>query len=793
MTLLYWVAAWTCGIFLGRHTTSSPFYWLLAGILFASTAVVIRKHFNARIRLALAVLAFMAWGVGRISWANQPLPDHHIAYRVGTGFVTLSGTISDYPDVREHFVNLQISVTSLQTSGSATRSTGKILAQAPRYGNYKYGDTVTVTGKLLTPPEFDTFSYRDYLARRGIYGYIPNAEVDIIQRTDRVLGYVFDLRAHFESIIEDLLPSPQAPLLSGILLGVESQIPPDVREAFNRTGTSHIIAISGANIIVVIQVLLRSLQPITGKRRARLLTISGVGFYTILVGADPAVVRAAIMGSLSLIAMQTGRKAHGLTSLAFSIWLMSLVNPTILWDVGFQLSVAATAGLVLFADDFARALEAVLARGFAENSARQIAHWLSEPVTIGLAAQITTTPLILFYFGRFSLISFIANVLILPVQAYIMIWGWITVGIGSVWLLGGQVLAAVLWIPLTYTLEIVRSLSRLDWASTPWKPSESAVWIFYGVFLGIAWLRMLHPEDRRVWFDRLRRQISTGAAFVGITLVCVLVWYSALRQPDSQLHIWFLDVGGGNAVLLQTPQGAHVLIDGGSNPSRLRSAIGDILPFWDRNLELVLVSQPKSSAIGAVPALLENYRPSLILTNGQTAASESIQALLAMAGTHSWPVHTVTAGYTIRTSDGIEIMILYPPPLPPDQITNKTLDEMPLVIRVQYKNTSLLVVPEISEGVRDDLIHSPAYFESTIVVLPSHGHRRVNTIEFLHKVKPRVAIVMVAAGNRSDLPHTETLTRLASEGDPKVFRTDQHGTTEIITDGNQMWIYPETQ
>ncbi|HVO71866.1 MAG TPA: ComEC/Rec2 family competence protein [Aggregatilineaceae bacterium] len=788
MTLLYLVAAWAAGIFLSSFASSPAGTWLALAAGSVCLAYLFRR--NRLRRLSLICAALFALGAGRYAWARRPLPADHIALYVDSGYVTLTGVVDRDPDVRDRYVNLYVRAESLRQDSQDRPAQGLALVQAPRYGSYAYGDRVTASGQLLTPPEFDDFSYRDYLARRGVRAIMPDAQVDVLAHHQGRPWYaaMYALKGRAQRTINRLLPSPQAPLLDGILLGVESGIPEDVREAFNRTGTSHVIAISGANIIVVIRVLMGLLKPPLGERRAGWVTLAGVGFYTILVGADPAVVRAAIMGSMALLAAQWGRRAYGLTLLAFAIWLMTLWNPLTLWDIGFQLSVAATAGLVLFSDTFTKALERALKRGFAQDTARQITQWLAEPVVVSLAAQITTTPLILVYFGRLSVVSFLANILIVPAQAYIMTMGWLGAMLGMVWPLIGEPLAWIVWIPLTYTLEIVRQLGKLEWASMNVDFPTSYAWGVYTALLGIALVIIQHPEDRALLFRSLRRRLTAYMVIVCGAILAVLAWATALSQPDGRLHVWFLDVGDGNAILVQTPRGANILIDGGPNPTRLRRGVGDALPFWDRSLDMLIITQPKNSVIDALPALLDRYEIKSVLTNGQTGDSDSYEALARLWQARGTRVLAVSAGYRLVTGDHVTLEILHPQVLP---VANADIEDASMVIRVSFGDASFLITSDLSARAEDIMLRAGWYIGSTVLMLPAHGSPTANTAVFLRAAQPQVAVATVGAGNRSGLPAPETVEMLREVTSGPLYRTDQQGTVEMTTDGHMLWIATE--
>ncbi|HMM26979.1 MAG TPA: ComEC/Rec2 family competence protein, partial [Aggregatilineaceae bacterium] len=571
MTLVYLVVAWVAGVLVASRAAGSVSLWLAIAGASALAGVLLRA--SRRDRRALACLCLFALGAARLDLAQRPLAADHIARRIGDGRLVISGLVDSLPDPRATYVNLRVSVDSARQGATAEPASGRVLVQAPLSGRYRYGDRVQITGALTLPPAYDDFSYRDYLARRGIHALLRAESVEVVGRGGRPwLRAIYALRERSAAIIEEVLPSPQAPVLAGILLGDESGIPKDVREAFNRTGASHVIAISGANIAVLLRALMGLLTPLAGKDRAALLASVGVAVYAVLVGGDPGVLRAVFMGVLALVASRTGRRAHGLTSLAFAVWVLSAYDPEVLWDIGFQLSVAATLGLVLFTDDLTALFGRVLGRVFPAATAQRLLGWLSEPLVVSVAAQIATTPLIVYAFGRLSIASLLTNLLIVPVQPYIMIAGWLALVAGHASIALGEVLAWGVWLPLTYMLRVIETLARFSWSSAEVRLSAGAVWLIYVGLLLWGVSRTMHPGDRAALWAKVRAAIPAYAAGGAGLIVALLVWQAALRQPDGRLHVWFLDVGDGSAALIETPRGAQVLIGSGKSPVRLQAA-----------------------------------------------------------------------------------------------------------------------------------------------------------------------------------------------------------------------------
>ncbi len=234
---------------------------------------------------------------------------------------------------------------------------------------------------------------------------------------------LYSFRERALETIDTILPEPAASLLAGILIGDEAGIPANVRDAFNATNTAHIIAISGFNITIIAGLLAQLARRVVGAKRATLIVILGLVIYTLLVGAGASVVRAAIMGSLSVIAAHYHRPNTALNALAIAALIMSALNPFTLFDVGFQLSFFATLGLILYVAPLTRAFENFYSRFTSAERAQQIVGAISDTFIVSIAAQITTTPLIAFTFHRLSLIGLFANFLILPAQPAVMIWG----------------------------------------------------------------------------------------------------------------------------------------------------------------------------------------------------------------------------------------------------------------------------------------------------------------------------------------------------------------------------------
>lgn len=265
--------------------------------------------------------------------------------------------------------------------------------------------------------------------------------------------------AGLSTVLARILPEPHAGLLAGILFGTRASLSRDLTDAFITTGTIHIIALSGQNVSMVTALVASLLTWLVSRRIASLLTLLVLALYLWFVGPSPSLVRAVIMGSLTLIAVIFGRRNLSLLSLILAVIVMILLNPLWLGDLGFQLSVLATLGIILFGGSSATNVIPAKAG---------IHRFVWDELRITLAAQLLTTPLIFYYFHRFSLIAPVTNILIGWAMPYLMVFGWFSAIAGFVWLPLGLLPAWVSWVLLAYVIRVVEMTSRLPLASLAW-------------------------------------------------------------------------------------------------------------------------------------------------------------------------------------------------------------------------------------------------------------------------------------------------------------------------------------
>ncbi len=784
MIIVYLAISWFFGLWLASTNNMSLRMWMMLTGISLIGAVLFRRR-----RFALLAACLVAVGIGgaRYVTAVPTINETHIAYYNDTEPVTFTGLVIDEPDVRDRIVDLRVDVDALiQPDGTKLPVTGQVLVQSFRYPVIDYGTRIEVTGMLETPPENEDFSYKAYLARQGIHSLVFLPQVTVLAEGEGhpVYHAIFALKQRTHATINQLIAEPQASLLAGILLGNDNGLPPDLNEAFRVTGMTHIIAISGFNIAIIITVLMSIARPFLGNRYATLFAMIGIIFYTILVGADASVVRAAIMGSVFLFTSRwLGRPGFSVATLLVAGWVMTAIRPFLLWDVGFQLSFAATLSLILFADPLANQIRTRLRHFFDHDATDRLMGLLTEPVIITLSAQFLTLPLMMGHFGQLSLISLVANALILPAQPGVMLWGGLAAIVGLISPAVGQVFGWVAWLFLSYTIQLVEMLATVPKAAVSVNLTWTGVIFIYLTIAAGTWLARQEKRRRQRILDRLRQNLTQRVAFGSSLIGALLVISWGISQPDGNLHIVFIDVGQGDATFIQTPSGRQILVDGGLYPSVLHDALGQQMPFWDRDIDLMVATHPDADHVSGLVGVFKRYQVGRLITDGSEAGeSEIFDAVLAAAAGGETAVHHALAGERIEIDDGVALEILHPTTFHNSENRNENSVSMRLV----FGDFSYLCTGDAEQQAEQAMLKSGVTLNTLVYKAGHHGSRTSSTMPFLQAVHPQIIVISAGEDNRFGHPHPEMLDRAAAVG-ATTLRTDELGTIELITDGHTMW------
>jgi competence protein ComEC len=266
-----------------------------------------------------------------------------------------------------------------------------------------------------------------------------------------------------------------------------------------------------------------------------------------------------------------------------------------------------------------------------------------------------------------------------------------------------------------------------------------------------------------------------------------LAWLAVRQLPDEKLHVTFLDVGQGDAIFIESPGGVQILVDGGPGGSALLSELGRQMPFWDRTLDLVVLTHPDTDHLtGLIPAL-ERYEVRAIMFREQPTPYDLADAWETALAEEGATRIRGEAGTRLELSDGVALEVLHPGPVAVEDGENNPNNDS-IVMRVTYEDVAFLLPGDIEADVEQELARAGAYLRSTVLKVPHHGSKTSSSAAFLDAVQPQVAVISVGAGNRFGHPSNEVLERLKGT---LVYRTDENGTVAVASDGQQLWIETE--
>ena len=769
MTLFVLALGWLLGIGLGSLLALATWQWLVLAALSLAAGLILRPRRSAALFIFL-LLAFA--GAARHQSTQRPAPADDIRWRNDSGeAVTLVGRVADYPDVRETYTGLRLRLQAVLESGTLTPASGVALVHAERSGGWAYGDLVHATGLLETPPEFPDFNYRDYLARQGVHSLMARASVDRVGAGggNPILCVVYAYRTRALGVLQAIFPEPEASLLAGILLGIESGIPTGLRQAYNATGTAHIIAISGFNIAIIAGLFGRLFTRWFGARRGAWAALAGIAVYTVLVGAEASVVRAALMAGLVILAQRLGRQNDALAALGAAALLMTAANPMTLWDVGFQLSFGATLGLVLYAEPLQSGAERLAARWLEPKHAARLAAVVGEYALFTFAAQLTTLPLTALYFHRFSIVSWVINPLVLPAQPAVMVLGGLAALAGTLWLPLGKLLAWIAWPFAAYTNRLVEAFAAVPQASIPL--GEAGLGLVAAYFLVLFGVTLALPKARGRWPASPLPSVPAVTALGILASVVFLTWRAAVDRPDGLLHVTLLDVGGAGATLIESPTGRSVLIDSGPSPVALASALGRRLPLGSTGLDAFVYSGSPGEACLGLQGLEARYRPALALLpwDLHRPGCRAMEANFAATGTR---LVRGEPGLTLVLGGGARLQVL-------------DATRSGLTLELTLGRARFLLPLGTDPDSMAHLLRSGALGQTHVLVLADGGHPAVNPPDLFQLTQPLVAAAFIdPEADRAD-PAAGAIEALRGI---RLLRTDQHGWIEFRTDGESLWV-----
>jgi competence protein ComEC len=594
-----------------------------------------------------------------------------------------------------------------------------------------------------------------------------------------------EIRARASAGLGRGMPAREAELARGFVLGEDEGIDPGTEEDFRRSGLAHLLAVSGENVTLLALLGSAVLGAFGIPLRERLLWLLGlVAVYVPLAGAGPSIQRAAVMGAVGLVATLAGRRSSKLLALALALGVTLAVEPAIASDVGWQLSFAAVIGILLLAGPLRDALARRLGAGRWRRA-------LAEGVAVTVAATLATAPLVAYHFETLSTTTLVANVMALPAVAPAMWLGMVGAAAAQVPGLPLEPLNGLDALLLAYIAQVAAWCAAPGWAEVHVRLGAGGLLAAYaGLALTIVaglrlarWRRLVAARRPEVWRacsptgnKSVRRALALAPLPLLVAVLAALWLVSAggpKPVPRGELRIEVLDVGQGDAILLQPARAPAVLVDGGPPGDGLEAMLEDA--GVDR-LGAAVVSHDESDHAGGLEELLGRF------PIARLAFARLGRAPLEAARAAGVAPVRLAAGAEVR-SGRLRLQVLWPPPeLLSRSLAGADPNTQALVILARWRGFSMLLTAD-AEAEAVPLDPGPV----DVLKIAHHGSDDAGLGALLDRVRPRLAVISVGAGNSYGHPTATTLATLASHG-VRTLRTDRDGTVTIDVFGGKLAV-----
>jgi competence protein ComEC len=769
-------------------------FWLLGALLAALLALLFAVLSRPLTSMAFLLLTFFALGAGRLDVELRLLPPNHVdrlPEEVLEQPLLVEGVIASPSDPLEADtrgvegeagrVRVLVDLRTIWLEGQQIEVTGRARLTLLRPGIVlKYGDRIRGQFKLRRPRGYlnpGGFDYPLYLRTMGVALEGWAGEADALERRGAgegswLLTGAYALRDRMIRAVTQLLPPDQASLLVAVTLGERSGIPRRFNEAFLGSGTYHIIAISGLNVSLIAGALFFLLRGFRVPLRLSALVSMGlITFYAALAGGSPSVVRAAVMADVYLLALVLDREADSLNTLALSALGLAIWQPLVLFDVGFQLTFVATWAILV-------------AVGLVPLGRLPAAwRWGAASFVLSVAAFLGTAPILASTFHRISPVGILANLLIVPLSGLLTGAGMLFALLATVTPRSLSLFAALIGLLIDLLVDVAEWFAQWPFASVRLFSPTMPMVVCYYLALGAG---VISPGRRWLrWFA-----LSAALAIV------ILVAARLVPMPrDGRVRMTVLDVGQGDAIVVELPGRRTILIDGGGLFDD-RFDIGEqvVVPFllsrWIGHLDLVLLSHPHPDHLNGLMAVLHQFPVGQVWDGGQRVTNMTYLWFEEVLRDKRIPHKIYGAGYRTSEFDPVQIAVLHPPTdllrgSPRGHFSD--VNSNSLVIALRYGNVTFLLPGDIEDEAERLLLEREADLSAQVLKVPHHGGRTSSGLPFLERVRPSVAVVSAGYRNRFRHPHQETLERYRGSG-IDLYRTDRDGAVTVSTDGDSIEV-----
>jgi competence protein ComEC len=849
--LVYLAVALSAGICVAEHCPIK--LTLLAGVVFTALTVIflIKRRLQWAGFTLLSAIFFTGAVLANIEQRNNESSElrNLIEQSPGEPF-TLAGRLDAPPEIARDRVYLSLRVENVTGRVSLLvplRDANEFTALQLRYGTrIQVSTTLDRTGNYRNP---GTSSLADFLDRNNYDATAIIKTPSAITRLDdaRVfppLAWLYDWRASLQQQIDTHFKPETAGVLDATLLGNRYNLSPTASERFREGGTFHVLVISGLHISFIGAVVFLIVKRLTTRRLLQFLFPAVIVWaYSIAVGADASVVRAALMFTFAGTATIIFRQSSSLNALGGAALVLLVHSPKEIFDPSFQLTFLSVLAIVVIAWPLLSNMSAIGAwvparstpyppvcsrafKAFCEALFWSEKKWIQElartshhyrlfkaplasrleryhlqamlrylfgAVVVSASVQLTLLPLMIVYFHRLSLASLVLNIVVSVLLA-------VLVAIALLALVIAQVSAtiaapffkladAINWL----MVHSVDPFSRFDWATfrvPEYSGSPALVYAVYYLPLLILVIALSHWRPLALHAERrckLRPYILPLASTQLLLLAILILHPFSSGRAERRLEIDFLDVGQGDSALVTMPDGTTLLVDAGGNTIDSTRRIGETVVseyLWWRGLsaiDYVLATHADADHIDGLNDVLKNFAVRAALIARRPADDPEFAKFAQTLARTRTHSETIEAGDVIHFGE-VAVSVLWPP-----ANGEKSTNNDSIVLRIQYGERSILLTGDIEQATERSLLTSQQQLHADVIKVPHHGSKTSSTEPFVLATNPQLAIISVGRNSQFGHPHKEVVERWQAHG-ATVLTTGNSGTITVTTDGRDLTL-----
>jgi competence protein ComEC len=569
----------------------------------------------------------------------------------------------------------------------------------------------------------------------------------------------FPLSIRFMEVIQKTTPAPYDALLGSIVFGTSvSPLDPDLKDSYKKVGLAHLLVASGTQVSILIGVCLMIIRTCRLPIGPGVIATTVINIlFAVMTGCGASIIRAAIMGEITLLGVWLNREGEIYNSLGLAALILMIFDPLVIFGLSFQLTFAATWALVYLAPQLEKKYK------------------LPPPLAISLAPILATIPITLYNFNQFSVAALLVNTLVMPWVEILTVLGFASTVLGAIFLPIATILNGALLLILKLFNEIVYTFSAIPGACLYFSAPPFILILAYYAGL-IAWVEGFMNKKNLLKYSLL--------------LLVLLIW-SAAFSPSSAikgLTVSVIDVRQGDSILVESPSGKTMLIDGGPKYKRGDAGRSYVLPFLHKKginkLDIVVLTHPHDDHVGGLPSVLKDLPVGLVMDSGQPHTSRAYLDFLKLIDQKKLPYKLASAGQEIDLGGGVRGEVLNPQE---PFIEESALNNNSVVIRLVFGKIAIMLTGDMEKEGERRVLALGADLRSRVLKAGHHGSRTSSSQAFLEAVKPDVALISVGIKNQFHHPHPSTIKRLEEMG-IKVYRTDLAQNISVSTDGEKYTI-----